>query len=141
MSVKQLSVFAENKTGAIYEITDILAKNGIDIRAFSVADTQNYGILRLIVNDARAAALALSTSGKIVNVTDVIGVRITDVKGGLSLLLKVIAEHSIAVEYLYAFLSSESGQANVVLRVEDNTSAEKILSDAGFTVLYNDNIR
>lgn len=96
MSVKQLSVFAENKNGSLFAITEILAKNNIDIRAFSIADTQSYGILRLIVSDPRAAALALSQEGKIVNVTDVVGAQIPDCKGGLSQLLGVINKADVA---------------------------------------------
>ena len=90
MSVKQLSVFAENRNGSIYEITKNLSDAGINLRAFSIADTQNYGILRLIVSDPRAAALALSNDGKIVSVTDVVSVQIPDEKGGLTELLRVL---------------------------------------------------
>lgn len=135
MSVKQLSVFAENKNGSLYEITEILSKNGIDIRAFSIADTQSYGILRLIVSDPRAAAFALSQEGKIVNVTDVVGAQIPDKKGGLSELLGVVTRANIAVEYLYAFTTTEAGRAFVVFRVEDNESVEKLLSENGINVL------
>lgn len=135
MSVKQLSVFAENKNGSLYEITEILSKNGIDIRAFSIADTQSYGILRLIVSDPRAAAFALSQEGKIVNVTDVVGAQIPDCKGGLSELLGVITKANISVEYLYAFTTTEAGKAFVVFRVGDNESVEKLLSENGINVL------
>ena len=135
MSVKQLSVFAENRNGSLYEITKILSTAGINLRAFSVADTQNYGILRLIVSDPRAAALALSTEGKIVSVTDVVGVRIPDEEGGLTELLRVLAEADISVEYLYAFLGACAGDAYAVVRVEDNAKTEKLLADNGFTLL------
>ena len=134
MSVKQLSVFAENRNGSIYEITKILSDAGINLRAFSIADTQNYGILRLIVSDPRAAALALSTDGKIVSVTDVVGVKIPDEKGGLTELLRILAEAEISVEYLYAFVASPAAEAYVVLRVEDNEKTEGILTGAGFTL-------
>lgn len=135
MSVKQLSVFAENKNGSLFAITEILAKNNIDIRAFSIADTQSYGILRLIVSDPRAAALALSQEGKIVNVTDVVGAQIPDCKGGLSQLLGVINKADVAVEYLYAYTSTEEGKAFVVFRVENNEEVEKLLRDNGINVL------
>ena len=131
MSVKQLSVFAENKNGSLFAITEILAKNNIDIRAFSISD----GILRLIVSDPRAAALALSQEGKIVNVTDVVGAQIPDCKGGLSQLLGVINKADVAVEYLYAFTSTEEGKAFVVFRVENNEEVEKLLRDNGINVL------
>ena len=135
MSVKQLSVFAENKNGSLYEITKILSTAEINIRAFSIADTQNYGILRLIVNDPRAAAMALSVEGRIVSVTDVVSVQIPDEKGGLTELLRVLTEADISVEYLYAFVASPASSAYVVLRVEDNAKTEALLTEKGFTLL------
>lgn len=141
MSVKQLSVFAENKNGSIYEITKTLSDAGINIRAFSIADTQNYGILRLIVSDPRAAALALSNDGRIVSVTDVVGVQIPDEEGGLTELLKVLADSEVAVEYLYAFVASPASHAYVVLRVEDNAKTEALLTGAGFALCTDDLLR
>ena len=135
MSVKQLSIFAENRNGSIYEITKILADAGIALRAFSIADTQNYGVLRLIVSDIKAGYEALSNAGKIVNVTDVVGVEISDANGGLCELLHVLAKDEISVEYLYAFVAPTAGKAFVVLRVADNDATEKLLSAAGFTLL------
>ena len=141
MSVKQLSVFAENRNGSFYEITKILSDAGINLRAFSVADTQNYGILRLIVSDPRAAALALSTEGKIVSVTDVVGVRIPDEQGGLAELLRVLAEADVSVEYLYAFVAARGGNAYAVLRVEDNAKTEALLAGSGFTLLSDEDLK
>ena len=136
MSIRQLSVFAENKNGSLFEITKILAANDINIRAFSVADTKNFGVLRLIVSDPRKAAQALSEEGKVVNVTEVVGVQIPDYKGGLSELLRVLTEAGIGVEYLYAFVSTtDKGKAHVVLRVEDNAATETLLREKGFTLL------
>ena len=135
MSIKQLSVFAENKNGSIYEITKILRDADIDISAFSIADTQSYGVLRLIVCDPKKAAAALSSHNKIVNVTEVVGVQIPDTKGGLNELLDVIASENISVDYLYAFVSSIAGKAYVVLRVENNELTEKLLKRYGFTLL------
>ena len=141
MSVKQLSIFAENRNGSLYEITKILSTAGINIRAFSIADTQNYGILRLIVSDPRAAAMALSTEGKIVSVTDVVSAEIPDEMGGLTELLRVLTEADISVEYIYAFVASRGGKAYTVLRVEDNTKTEAILTDNGFTLLTDEELR
>lgn len=136
MAIRQLSVFAENKNGSLFEITKVLADNDINIRAFSVADTKNFGVLRLIVNDPRKAAQALSEEGKVVNVTEVVGVQIPDYKGGLSELLRVLTEDGIGIEYLYAFVSvTDKGKAHVVLRVEDNAATEKLLREKGFTLL------
>lgn len=140
MSIKQLSVFAENKNGSIYEITRILADNDVDIRAFSVADAQNYGVLRLIVDNPRRAAQALSAAGKVVDVTEVVGVQLPDTKGGLAELLGVINKENIGVDYLYAFVAIETGKAYVVLRVADNAAAEKLLTNYGFNLLTDDNM-
>lgn len=141
MSIKQLSVFAENKNGSVYEITQMLADNDIDIRAFSIADTQNFGVMRLIVSDPRKAALALSDQGKVVDVTDVVGVRIPDSKGGLASLLKAVNAENISVDYLYAFVSNTVGKAYVVLRVSDNEKAEKMLQSYGFSLLTDDDLK
>ncbi|MBR5252665.1 MAG: hypothetical protein IKV39_02170 [Clostridia bacterium] len=141
MSIKQLSVFAENKHGSIYEITKILSEAGIDIRAFSVADTHSYGVLRLIVSDTRHAAFSLSSVGKIVDVTDVVAVQISDEKGGLAELLKVVTEQGINIEYLYAFVSTTVGEAYVVIRVSNNQVTEQILRDHGFELLTDEDIK
>ena len=135
MAIRQLSVFAENKNGSLFEITKILASNDINIRAFTVADTQNFGVLRLIVDNPKKAAMALSSAEKVVNVTDVVGVQIPDYKGGLSELLRILNDNGIAVEYLYAFVSSEAGKAHVIIRVENNAETEKLLEEKGFTLL------
>ena len=141
MSIKQLSVFAENKNGSIYEITQILANNDIDIRAFSIAETQSFGVLRLIVSDPRKAALALSDEGKVVDVTDVVGVEIPDEKGGLAHLLQAINSENLGVDYLYAFVANTVGKAYVVLRVADNAFAEKVLATYGFSVLSDEDLK
>ena len=140
MSVRQLSVLAENRNGSIYEITKILNDANVNMRAFSIADTQNYGILRLIVDDPRAAAMALSTDGKIVSVTEVVGVAIPDTRGGLMELLRILTEANISVEYLYAFVAS-TAKAYVVLRVEDNAKTEALLTEKGFDLITDEILR
>ena len=141
MSVKQLSIFAENKNGALYEITSLLAEGGINTRAFSVAETGSFGVFRLIVSDPRKAAMILSEAGKVVNVTDVVGAAISDDAGGLASLLRVLTEKEIAVEYLYAFVAASVGKAYVVLRVADNAAAETLLSENGFSILTDEDLR
>ena len=136
MKIRQLSIFAENKNGALYNITQLLKKANMDIHAFSVADTSNFGVLRLIVSDVRGACKVLSEEDIVVNITDVIGVEIPDVPGGLSDVLEVLFYNSIGVEYMYAFVSPLSKEkAYVVLRVQNNDKAEKVLSDAGFKLI------
>ena len=128
MTINQLSIFVENKAGTVAQITKSIAKAGVSIRALSVADTQEFGILRLIVSDVEKAKAALSESECVVSVTKVIGVEIPDVAGGLSEVLELMSENSINVEYLYAFITISGKHAYVVLRVEDNDKAEKILT-------------
>ena len=111
MAIKQLSVFVDNKKGALSDITTFLAKQGIDLRAMSIADTQDFGILRLIVNDTERAAALLRETEAIAKVTDVIAVALTDEPGGLAKVLEVLAAKEINMEYLYAFTAADKGHA------------------------------
>lgn len=135
MSLNQLTVFVENKQGAIVDITEALAAANVDIRALSIADTEDFGILRLIVNDNDAACATLKDHGYLIKNTDVVGVKIGDAPGKLSKALRVLDEAHINVEYLYAFLARTEKHAYVVLRVADNAAAEKALTYAGFHMI------
>lgn len=135
MSLKQLTIFVENKKGALVDITDILAKNNVNMRALSIADTQDFGILRLIVNDNETATKALSEAGYLLKMTDVVGVKIGDQPGKLSTALSVLDKADINMEYLYAFMSRTEKHAYVVLRVADNALSEKALEAAGFHMI------
>ncbi len=140
MAIRQLSVFAENKNGALYEITKSLAAARIDIRAFSIADTANFGVLRMIVKDAAKAAQVLSDNGNIVSVDDVVGVKIPDIAGGLSDILRITTAKNISIAYLYAFVSRETGNAYVILRVDNNDHVEEILEAEGCTLLKEEDL-
>ena len=133
--LKQLTVFVENKQGTLVDITDTLATNGVNLRALSIADTQDFGLLRLIVNDNDTASAALQEKGYILKITEVIGVKIGDQPGKLSKALSVLAEAGVNVEYLYAFMARTERHAYVVLRPTDNAAAEKALEDAGFHLI------
>lgn len=135
MSLKQLTVFVENKQGTLVSITDTLAKHDINIRALSIADTQDFGILRLIVTDYDKAEKILMDEGFLVKSTLVVGVKIGDAPGKLSTALGVLDKEGINMEYLYAFMSRTERHAYVVLRVADNDHAEKALEDAGFHLI------
>lgn len=135
MSLKQLTIFVENKQGAIVDITDALAKKHIDMRALSIADTKDFGILRLIVNDNELALKTLEEHGYLVKNTEVVGVKIGDEPGKLSTALKVLDDAKINLEYLYAFMARTQKHAYVVLRVADNTAAEEKLQKAGFHLI------
>lgn len=135
MIIKQLSVFVENQPGRLAEITDALYKKDIDIRALSIADTTNFGILRLIVNHPSRAESALKEQGFTVSQTDVIGVGVEDRPGGLAAALEVLRDANIAVEYMYAFVSKAEKTAFVILRVEDNDAAIRALQEKGVKIL------
>ena len=140
MSLKQLTVFVENKQGTMVSITDLLAKNNVNIRALSIAETEDFGILRLIVNDEASAENTLKDNGYLIKVTEVVGVKIGDAPGKLSAALGVLDKSNINVEYLYAFMARTEKHAYVVLRVEDNAKAERSLEDAGFHLITEQDI-
>lgn len=138
MAISQISVFVENRPGRLADITAVLAKNSIDIRALSVADTSDYGILRLIVNDPKSAVEALRSEGMTASATQVLGIIIPDEPGGLARAIKVLSDAQISVEYAYAFITPSVGNAYVIIRVEDNDKASEILKGAGIELIEQD---
>ena len=135
MAIKQLTIFVQNKKGTVVTVTDILSKNNINLRALSIAETQDFGILRLIVNDEKTAEKVLRENGYLIKVIDVVGVKIGDQPGKLTAALDVLDKNDINVEYLYAFMARTEKHAYVVLRVEDNAVAEAALTNAGFKMI------
>ena len=136
MSVKQLSVFLENRPGALYGMTGILSQNKIDMRALSVAETRDFGILRIIVDDPYKTATVLKDAGYVYNITPVLGVAIPDVPGGLNKVLQVLTDARINVEYMYAFLGGRDvDHAYMIFRVEDNNAAAEALASRGIKTL------
>ena len=133
--LKQLTVFVENRQGALVDITDILAKNGVNIRALSIADTSDFGILRIITDDNTKAAFVLSEHGYICSVTDVVAACADDKPGGLATLLAILSDAGVDVEYVYAFVAKTGNHAWVVLRVNDNAEAERILRENNITLV------
>ena len=130
MSVKQISVFIENKKGALAACTRYIADNGINIRALSIADTQDFGILRIICDDPKETESVLKKGGFISTVTDVLATEIADKPGSMATILEVLAEAQVVVEYTYAFLSPD-GHAYMIFRVDDNAVASAALAGAG----------
>lgn len=128
MLIKQLSVFIENKPGRLAAILEELGKNNIDISALSLADTSEYGILRLIVSTPDEAAEVLKKSGVVVKLTNVLALAIDDTPGGLSRILSVFVQNSINVDYMYAFVGKVTSKALTVIKVSDPELAEKALS-------------
>ncbi len=131
MTIYQISVFIENKPGRLVEIIGALSDNNIDIRALSVADTTDFGILRIIVNEPEKAIEVLKAEGVTVSKTQVIAVLLDDQTGALKNVLAILNEEGISVEYAYAFITHSKKHASVVLRVEDNERAIKVLSAKG----------
>ncbi len=132
MTIKQLSVFVENKQGRLSEITGILQGAGVDIRALSLADTTDFGILRLIVDKEDVAEAALRGAGLTVSLTPVIAAGIADRPGGLAEAMALLRDGGISVEYMYAFISRRKEMAYVILRVDDNGKAAELLQKAAF---------
>ena len=130
MSVKQISVFIENKKGALASATRYLADNGINIRALSIADTQDFGILRIICDDPKQTESILKNGGFISTVTDVLATEIADKPGSMATILEVLADAQVIVEYTYAFLAPD-GHAYMIFRVDDNAVASAALAGAG----------
>ncbi|MBQ7034093.1 MAG: ACT domain-containing protein [Clostridia bacterium] len=135
MAIQQLTVFVQNKKGTVVSVTDMLAKNNVNIRALSIAETEDFGILRLIVNDEKAAEKVLTAQGYLIKTVDVVGVKIGDEPGKLTSALDVLDKADINVEYLYAFMARTERHAYVVLRVEENAAAEAALEAAGFHLI------
>lgn len=135
MALKQLTVFVQNEKGSLVSVTEILSQSNINLRALSIAETTDFGILRLIVNDVTTAAAVLAANGYLVKMTDVIGVKIGDAPGKLTEALAVLDRTDINVEYLYAFMARTEKHAYVVLRVENNDVAEQALTNADFQLI------
>ena len=135
MKVEQLSIFLENKPGGLEQVTRILKDAEINIRTLSLADTTDFGILRLIVNDVDAAALVLKTQGLRVSRTTVVAVEVPDRPGGLHGILEVLSRNGINVEYLYAFVEKSGQNAVIIFRFDDPDTAIEVLQKNGLTVL------
>ncbi len=140
MSLKQLSVFAENKPGSLLSVTETLHRNGIDMRAMCVADTQDYGLVRFIASDTDLAYKALVAAGLLVSCNEVVSVMIPDRPGGLTEIIRALAESAVNIEYLYAFTTPSAGSACVVLRVSDAAYTDALLTGLGYTCLGGDDI-
>lgn len=135
MGVKQISVFLENRKGRLLAVTECLGANGINMRALSLADTSDFGILRMIVNDPEAAITALKGCHFTVSSHEVIAVQVPDTPGGFNSVLKVMGKANVNVEYSYAFCQGDGAYALVVFRVDDQEAAEAALEEAGIKML------
>ena len=131
MSVKQISVFLENRPGALLGMTRVLAEHGVDMRAFSLAESSDFGIARIIVDDVAKTTSVLREAGYVNNVTPVIAVAVPNTPGGLNRALDVLCEAGVNVEYMYAFVGGDSDGAYMIFRVADDEKAAGALRAAG----------
>ena len=141
MSIQQISVFAENKPGTMKTLTDVLAANNIDMRALSLAEAKEFGIVRIIADNVYAAVTALKDAGFIYSVTPVLGVAIPDEPGGLTQVLNLLYNAEVNVDYMYAFLGGKrADSAYMILRVQDDAYAVAALKGAGIRLVDQDEI-
>ena len=141
MTINQLSVFVENKPGAMSAMTKVLADNGVDMRALSLAETKDFGIARIIVDSVYKATTVLKDAGYVHSLTPVLGVAIPDTPGGLSKVLEILSGAGANVEYMYAFLGGKSADhAYMIFRVENAAAASNALIAAGIKTVSQDEI-
>ena len=140
MTIDQLSVFVENKPGKLAEALEILAESKIDMRALSLADTADFGILRIIVDKPQQAFDVLQNAGYLVKINQVIPVEISDRPGGFAEIMRFLSDAGVDVEYTYAFIARGLDKAYVILRVTDNDIAIKTLTDNGIRLLVKEDL-
>ena len=140
MTAKQISVFLENKPGQLTEFTKLLNQNQIDMRALSVADAQDFGILRIIVDDSYKTACVLKDAGYVFSITPVLAVEIPDQPGSLVQVLEVLAQSGVNLEYTYAFITRRKDRAYMIFRVADNERAIDVLTRNGIKLICQDNL-
>ena len=140
MAIRQLSVFVENKKGSLHEITDVLSKAKIDLRSMCIADTQNFGIVRIIANDPERAAKILTEEGHAANIREVVAFAVPDTPGGLAKALNLLETNGENIEYMYALVTKEAGKAYTVMRTDDTKKTEALLSANGIEILDEEHI-
>ena len=140
MGIRQLSVFLANKKGSLHEISDVIAKAGVDLRSMCIADTSDYGIVRVIADDPQKAAEALAAAGHTANIRTVTAFAVPDVPGGLSAVLCLLEENNVNIEYLYALVTTDKDKAYAVMRTDDTDRTEKLLAENKIELLKEDQI-
>ena len=135
MKIKQLSIFLENKEGRLWHALDTLAKENINIRALSIADTSDFGILRIIVHDPDKAKKVLENNNFIVKIKNIVGIQLSDTPGGLASVLKVLNDNKINLDYLYAFTHDKSEKAILLLQADDLDGLIQILDENSIKIV------
>ena len=135
MAIKQLSVFVENKKGSLHEITDALAEAKINLRSMCVADTTNFGIVRIIADEPERAKELLDKAGHAANIREINAFAVPDVPGGLAKVLNLLETNGVNIEYMYALVTSEVGKAYAVLRSDNTEATDALLAKSGIELL------
>ena len=135
MAVRQLSVFLENKKGTLHDISTVLASGNINLRSMCIADTADYGIVRIIADDPDKAKEVLNAAGHVASIREVTAFAVPDAPGGLSKVLSILEENGVDIEYMYALVTKEAGKAYAVARTNDDEKAEEILKANGIDLL------
>jgi len=141
MLIKQMSVFVENTTGRLAELTKILAENEVDLKASTIADTVDFGILRCIVEDPEKATRILKENGFTASMTEVVAVRLEDKPGGLYKVLSILAEAQIGVDYIYSTIKSEEGEAVIMIKAAEPEKAVEVLTSKGVKLFGMDDLK
>jgi hypothetical protein len=135
MKITQVSVFLENKKGRLLEVCSLLGKHNINIRALNVAESEGFGVLRIVVDKPQETVELLKKNNLVANLTDVVAVEVEDKPGGLARLLEILSKNNINVEYMYGFVEKHSNNALMVFRFDEPEKAAKVLLDNGITVV------
>ncbi len=135
MKITQISVFLENKKGRLYEVCDLLGKNKIDIKALTIAESPEFGILRIVVNKPQEALKLLKDNRLVANITEIVAVEVSDKPGGLAQVLRVINDNDLNVEYMYGFVEKRSENALLVFRFDDTDRAIAVLGKSGVKIV------
>ncbi|MDY0355280.1 MAG: ACT domain-containing protein [Sedimentisphaerales bacterium] len=135
MKITQISVFLENRKGRLYDVCSLLGANNVNIRALTIAETESFGVLRIVVDKCDAAVKLLRDSGFVANFTDVVAVEVPDTPGGLAMVLKVFADNDVNVEYMYGFVEKHSDKALLVFRFEDTDVAQQVLARHSISIV------
>ena len=141
MFVKQISVFIENTKGSLSRLTRLLSKGGVDLIALSIADTENYGIMRCIVSDTEKGLEIMKEAGYVARLTDVLAVSVPDQPGGLANVLTLLNAADVSVEYLYSFVRNSGSHALVIFRLNDNERGMRVLQESDITLLTQEEVR
>lgn len=135
MKITQISVFLENRKGRLFDVCSLLGANGVNIRALTIAETESFGVLRIVVDKSELAIKLLRENQFVANFTDVVAIEVPDQPGGLASILKLLSEHDVNIEYMYGFVEKFSDKALLVMRFEDTDSAQQVLARQNIRVV------